>query len=173
MRSSTINTPAVTATVKERTLTAEVRSLIGEICTGLERRRAELMEQRMEYRASLAEGHISFREETRNIRTGKWTVDTLPEQLLERRVELLGGATRSELINGLNSGAKTYIADLWNFSPTDTWHVLRAHRSLARAARLDLAYLSPEGGRVRVNPRTTTRLMVVPRPMFAKETAVL
>ncbi|MDQ3100746.1 MAG: hypothetical protein M3R08_05120 [Bacteroidota bacterium] len=161
------------ATVQERTLTSEVRSLIEELCTGIDRRRRELMDQRLKHRASLAEGNVQFLDETHHIRNGKWTVDTIPEQLLERRVELLGGATRSELINGLNSGSKSYIADLWNFTPIDTWNILRAHRSLARAAKLDLAYLSPEGGRIRVNPKTTTRLMVVPRPMNVHESAVL
>ncbi len=173
MTSTTTLLPKVIATVQERTLTAEVRSLIEEMCNGAEKRRRELMDQRSRDRAKLAGGDVQFLEETAHIRKGKWTVDPIPEQLQERRVELIGGATRSELINGLNSGAKTYIADLWNFTPTDTWNILRAHRSLSRAARLDLAYLSPDGGRIRVNPRTETRLMIVPRPFTATEGAVL
>lgn len=163
----------VIATVQERTLTPEVRETIKELCVAFERRRSDLMEERMKHQDRLAEGHVQFREETAHIRREKWTVDEIPERLIERRVELMGGATRSELINGLNSGAKTYIADLWNFTPGDIWNILRAHRALARAAKLDLAYLSPEGGRIRVNPRTSTRLMIVPRPMQLAEGAVL
>ena len=173
MNSSLTCSTTVIATVQERTLTTEVRSLIEELCVATDKRRRELLELRLKDRDKLADGEIQFLEETTNIRKGKWNVDALPEQLLERRVELMGGATRSELIVGLNSGAKTYIADLWNFTPTDTWNILRAHRSLARAATLDMAYLAPDGDRIRVNPRSVTRLMVVPRPIGTLEPAVL
>jgi malate synthase len=50
---------------------------------------------------------------------------------------------------------------------------MRAHRNLERAAHLDLAYLPTDGGRIRINPGTTTRLMVAPRPMYAMERAYL
>jgi malate synthase len=118
-------------------------------------------------------GPLDRRPDTAHVRRADWTVDRLPEALMERRVELIGGASRSELVHGLNSGAKSYIADLWNFTPTDTWNILRAHRSLERACRSELACLDERKGRIRVNPATTTRLMVVPRPLVAMESAML
>lgn len=92
---------------------------------------------------------------------------------MERKVELIGGCTRSELINGLNAGANSYIADLWNFTCGDPWSIMRAHRVLARAARLELAYLDPDRGRVRANPRSETRLIIAPRPLHVLESSVL
>jgi malate synthase len=139
------------------------------LCERFERRLAMLKEQRTLLDHRLAEGHVDFREETIHIRKGEWTVDPVPDQLLERRVEMLGGGTRSEIVNGMNAGARTFVADLTNLTPSGTWSVLRAHRALERAAKLDLAYLAPDGGRIRINPRTITRLMVVPRPLFASE----
>lgn len=159
--------------LQDRTLTPEVKTLIEELAQRFERRRSELLEQRARHRSALSEGDVALREETEHVRRSPWKVDAIPEALLERRVELIGGATRSELITGLNAGAKTYIADLWNFSAGDTWSMLRAQRSLERAARRDLAFLPPDGGRVRINPSTATRLMVVPRPLHAFEGAVL
>lgn len=162
----------LTGTVEDRILTPALRALITELEHRHGRRRLELLADRAVRRAALASGDVAFREETAHVRSTAWQVSPMPEALLERRVELIGGATRSELITGLNAGAKSYIADLWNFTTADTWSMLRAHRSLERAARLDLAYLDPVLGRIRINPTTPTRLMVVPRPLYALEGAL-
>jgi malate synthase len=159
--------------VQDRTLTPAVKNMVRELVHRFGRKRNDLLSDRAVRRAMLSAGTIDFREETAHVRRSDWTIDPLPDALLERRVELIGGAHRSELINGLNAGAKTYIADLWNFTPNDTWNILRAHRSLERASKLELAYLDTLEGRVRVNPNTATRLMVVPRPLYAVEGALL
>lgn len=143
--------------------------LLDTLIQGFEKRRTELLSDRERYTRNLSQGNVAFLEETANIRDEKWKVQ-LPSFLLERRVEMIGGATRSELVNGLNSGAKSYIADLWNFSAGDSANILRAHRNLERAANLDLAYLPSEGGRIRINPNSVCRLMVVPRPLNTLET---
>jgi malate synthase len=140
---------------------------------GFDRRRRELLVQREAHRDHLAQGDVGHREETRHIREGEWTVDPIPETLLERRVELLGGTTRRELVRGLNSGAKSYIADLWNFSPSDPDGVLRGLSGIARAAQLDLAYMDSDGDRIRINPRTSTRLMVGLRPLYVMQRTLL
>jgi malate synthase len=160
-------------TVQDRTLTPAVKALIHELVHRFGRKRNDLLADRATLREKLSSGSVELREETAHVRRSDWTVDALPDALIERRVELIGGAHRSELINGLNAGAKSYIADLWNFTPGDTWSMLRAHRSLERASRLELAYLDTLEGRVRVNPNTGTRLMVVPRPLYALEGALL
>lgn len=118
-------------------------------------------------------GDVDHLPETAHVRSTEWRVDPLPEALLERRVELMGGATRSELIHGLNAGASSYIADLWNLTPGDARNIVRAHRALERAARLEICYLDPQEGRVRANTGTATRLMVVPRPLHVLESHVL
>ena len=159
--------------VQDRTLTPAVKKLIMELVHRFGQKRHDLLADRAVARAVLSAGGVDFRKETTHVRRSDWTVDPLPDALQERRVELIGGGHRSELINGLNAGAKTYIADLWNFTPNDTWNILRAHRSLERAAKLELACLDTEEGRVRVNPNTATRLMVVPRPLFAVEGALM
>lgn len=157
----------------QRTLGPEVHSLLEQLLARFELRRTALMPLREKRRAELASGHVTHLEETDHVRRGSWQVDPLPEALLERRVELIGGCTRSELINGLNAGAKGYIADLWNFTCGDPWSIMRSHRVLARAARFDLAYLSPDLGRVRANPRSDTRLIIAPRPLHVLESSVL
>ena len=143
-------------------------SLIDALVKGFDKSRNELLAQRQAYTKTLSEGNVAFPDATAHIRAEKWKIQT-PSTLLERRVEMIGGATRAELVNGLNSGAKSYIADLWNFTAGDSANMVRAHRNLVRAANLDLAYLPAEGGRVRINPQSTCRLMVVPRPLYVLE----
>ncbi|HQV51440.1 MAG: hypothetical protein IPI91_04420 [Flavobacteriales bacterium] len=143
-------------------------SLIDTLVKRFDDRREELLAHREAYTNTLSQGNVAFPDATAHIRQEKWKIQT-PSNLLERRVEMIGGATRSELVNGLNSGAKSYIADLWNFTSGDTSNMVRAHRYLERASNLDLAYLPPEGGRVRINPQTTCRLTVVPRPLYVLE----
>jgi malate synthase len=156
-----------------RTLAPRVKELVKDLCHRSGKRRHELLVERSANRERIRSGYVDLRPETAHVRRMEWTVDRLPDMLMERRVELIGGASRSELVNGLNSGAKSYIADLWNFTPNDTWNILRAHRSLERAARAELACLDDRKGRIRVNPATTTRLMVVPRALPAMESAIL
>ncbi|MCU0320377.1 MAG: hypothetical protein MUE88_09930, partial [Flavobacteriales bacterium] len=109
-------------TVQDRTLTPVVKTLIQELVHRFGKRRNELMAERSIRRNELSSGAVDHRTETAHVRRTDWTVDPLPDALQERRVELIGGASRSELIHGLNSGSKTYIADLWNFTPNDTWN---------------------------------------------------
>ncbi len=163
----------MTEILQDRTLSPEVVDSIQGLLAAFDARRVALLHARNARRQQLSAGDVSRLAATEHIRAKSWTVDTLPEGLLERRVELMGGASRSEIITGLNAGAKSYIADLWNSTPGDPWNMMRAHRNLERAAHLDLAYLPTDGGRIRINPGTTTRLMVTPRPMYAMERAYL
>lgn len=157
---------------QERLVTPGVRTLVHDLMAAYQGRLTDLLQQRSSRRAALSAGVIDHVTDTGHLRSSGWTVDPAPEYLLERRVELIGGANRSELINGLNAGAKSYIADLWNFTAQDTWSIMRAHKSLNGAARRDLAYLDDREGRVRVNPATTTRLILAPRPFFVYEGVV-
>lgn len=158
--------------VQERLITPGVRDLVADLLVAYEGRLNELLTVRSERRAALSQGPVGFLEATAHVREKDWIVDPGPEHLQERRVEVIGGANRSELINGMNAGAKSYIADLWNFTAQDTWSILRAHKSLNGAAFRELAYLDDREGRVRINPATNTRLMVVPRPFFRFEAAL-
>jgi malate synthase len=159
--------------LKERSLTPAIRAFIEDLVQRWEPLRCEVLAQRDARRKVLSSGDVSFLEETAHVRQGRWKVADLPAELMERRVELIGGVTRPELVDGMNVGAKSYIADLWNSTSGETWNILRAHRNLERAAALDLAYLPGNGGRIRINPGTSTRLMIAPRPLYVLEPAYL
>ncbi|MCB0770885.1 MAG: hypothetical protein KDC00_10825 [Flavobacteriales bacterium] len=159
-------------TVPERAVDTLVQATVEDLTRRFGDRCSELLVQRVARRQEIANGRLERLESTTNMRDSKWAVDPIPESLLERRVEMIGGANRSELINGLNAGAKSYIADLWNFTAQDRWSLKRAHKSLRGAAKRSLAYLDPKEGRVRINPNSPTRLMVAPRPLYVYESSV-
>jgi len=62
-----------------------------------------------------------FLPETSNVRASSWKVSEIPADLLDRRVEITGPAgDRKMVINALNSGASTYMADFED-SQSPTW----------------------------------------------------
>ncbi len=160
------------STNDDRLLTNDLVKLVQEITTLFGPERKELLAAREVRRAAFRNGDITRLEETKHIREANWKVDAVPVEMLERRVELLGGTARQEIIQGMNCGAKSYVADLWNMSPTDPANILRAHKNLERAVDSRLQYVDEKGDRVRVNPNSTTRLFMVPRPLHVKEGSV-
>jgi malate synthase len=94
-----------------------------------------------------------------------WTVEPLPDSLCDRRVELVGGTNRQDLLNGLNSGASSYIADLWNLSCSTPGSVVRAHRGIRLAAHRRLSAITGPKGRERLHPDGRTHLAFIPRPL--------
>jgi malate synthase len=152
-------------TMTDRLLTPSVVELVQALCDRFGAERLSVLDRAGQRVAELREGQVAFLAETANVRSAEWTVDPVPAELLERRVELIGGCTRREIIEGMNAGAKSYVADLRNMT-LDNWaSVQQAHKNIERAADNRLAYVGEDGDRVRINPHSTTRLMVVPRPM--------
>ncbi len=151
----------------DRLLTPAVLELVEALTAQFGERRLEVLELEEIRMATLRNGEIEPLAETAGIRRGDWQVAPVPAELLERRVELIGGCSRKELIEGLNAGAKSYVADLWNMTPNEPGSILRAHKNIERATDFRLAYVGDDGDRIRINPKSITRLMIVPRPLHA------
>ena len=70
-----------------------------------------LLERRRGVQARLDAGErFDFLRETRDVREADWTVAPLPEDLLDRRVEITGPVDPKMIINALNSGASVFMA---------------------------------------------------------------
>jgi malate synthase len=86
-----------------------------------------------------------FPAETSHIREAQWTVAPIPQDLLDRRVEITGPAERKMVINALNSGANVFMADFED-SNAPTWsNCLEGQRNLRDANLRIIEYCSPEG----------------------------
>lgn len=151
----------------DRLLSPAVLELVKDLHDHFGERRLAVLDLREARRTALRNGEVDPLPETAEIRTGDWLVSPVPAELLERRVELIGGCSRKELIEGLNAGAKSYVADLWSMTPNEPGCILRAHKNIERATDFRLAYVGADGDRVRINPKSITRLMIVPRPLRA------
>lgn len=86
-----------------------------------EHRRQALLSERQQEQKKIDSGILpGFLPETEHIRNGGWVVAPLPQDLQDRRVEITGPVDRKMIINALNSGARTFMADFED-SNTPTW----------------------------------------------------
>lgn len=144
-------------------LTPEALVFIAELARKFEPVRLSLLERRILRQAELDAGKLpDFLPETAFVRNGDWTIAPVPAELLDRRVEITGPAERKMLINGLNAGAKVYMADLED-SMTPTWpNVLEAQINLRDAVARTIVHINPDGKTYRLNEKTAV-LFVRPR----------
>lgn len=70
--------------------------------------------------ASTVGGFAGWDPETAHIRSNEWHVAPAPRDLINRRTELTGPVSRTALVEGLNSGARVYMADFED-TITPTW----------------------------------------------------
>jgi malate synthase len=144
-------------------LTPEAVEFVGRLSSRFEKRRRELMALRQERQARLDAGEdYEFLPETREIRESEWTVAPIPADLQERRVEITGPVERKMIINALNSGASTFMADFED-SLTPTWdNVMQGQVNLRDAVDRSITLQSAEGKQYRLKEKTAT-LIVRPR----------
>jgi malate synthase len=144
-------------------LTPEALAFVATLHRAFEPRRRELLARRQAVQARLDAGWLpDFLPETRHVREGDWKVAPLPADLLDRRVEITGPVDRKMVINALNSGAKTFMADFED-SNSPTWdNVVRGQINLRDAVRGLIRWTSPEGKLYELDRKTAT-LLVRPR----------
>ena len=96
----------------DRILTPEALSFVAQLHRAFEPRRQALLAARAARTARLDAGEKpDFLAETRAVREGDWKIAPLPQALQRRRVEITGPVDRKMIINALNSGADSYMAD--------------------------------------------------------------
>ncbi len=104
----------------DRVLTAEALEFVATIARRFEPQRQRLLQTRAGRQAAWDAGELpGFLPETKAIREGDWKVAPIPNDLLDRRVEITGPTSRKMVINALNSGASVFMADFEDaLSPT-------------------------------------------------------
>ena len=128
------------------------------------KRREELLQKRAQRQIEINAGKMpDFLPETAWIREGDWTISPEPADLQQRHVEITGPSGDTKMvINALNSGADTYMADFED-SQSPTWEAtIRGQINLRDSIDGTIRYVSPEGKVYRLKPRTAT-LIVRPR----------
>lgn len=128
-------------------------------------RRLALLEERKKVQKSLDQGWNPVFLENRS---SDWKVTSIPEDLEQRWVEITGPVEAKMMINALNSGADTFMADFED-SLAPTWeNVIQGQANLKEAVRRQLKFTSKEGKEYQLNPEIAT-LIVRPRGWHLEE----
>ncbi|KAG5189955.1 malate synthase, partial [Tribonema minus] len=158
----------------EHILSPDALRFLGYLHTRYEQRRQMLLAARVARQCEFDAGiDPCFRAETKYIRDDPaWSVRPPPKDLEDRRVEITGPVDRKMVINGLNSGASTYMADFED-STSPTWdNVLDGQVNLYDATRGTIEYTNPANGKVyKVNEKHSV-LLVRPRGWHLDEAHV-
>ena len=142
-------------------LCPEALSLVAKLHRGFESRRQELLARRAARQKEFDAGALpEFLPSTRAVRESEWTIVPQPRVLLDRRVEITGPTDRKMVINALNSGASTFMADFEDAN-CPTWaNMIEGQLNLRDAVRGAISF--EQGGKsYRLNRHVA---VLIPRP---------
>jgi malate synthase len=157
----------------DRILTDDALAFVADLHRRYNSRRLDLLEARKKRQEKIDQGILpDFLADTQHIRDSEWKTAPVPADLQDRRVEITGPVDRKMVINALNSGASTFMADFED-SHAPTWSgTIEGQINLIDAVAGTIAYTSPEGKHYRLNQQTAV-LIVRPRGWHLEEKHVL
>ena len=132
----------------EEILTPRALAFVAGLARRFAPRVGQILECRREAQARYDAGERpDFLDATREIREDNWTVGPLPADLLDRRVEITGPAESKMIINGLNSDANAFMADMED-SLSPTWdNVVRGQAALKQAVEGTIRHVDHATGK--------------------------
>lgn len=151
-------------------LTNEAQLFLLELHEKFNHRRLKLLEERDIEQAYFDAGYYpSFPEETKKIREANWVCAPLPEDLLDRRVEITGPVDRKMVINALNSGAKTFMADFEDSNSPNIHNNLQGQINLRDANNKTISFYNEKKDKTYQLNEETATLLVRPRGWHLNE----
>ena len=116
----------------EQILSPEAVAFLVKLHDNFAPRVEELLAARATRQARYDAGELpDFLPETREIRESEWTIASIPDDLLDRRVEITGPTDSKMLINALNSGANTFMT-CFEDAHSPTWQATLEGRPATR-----------------------------------------
>merc|ERR1711916_40667 len=145
-------------------LTEDAVSFILALHQQFNQRRLQLLDDRKIEQAYFDAGNFpSFPNETKHGRESNWVCEPLPGDLTDRRVEITGPVDRKMVINALNSGAKTFMADFEDSTSPTIDNILQGQQNLRDVVRGTITFENKAKQKVyQLNEQTAT-LLVRPR----------
>src|SRR5678815_2784254 len=142
-------------------LTPEALEFVAKLHRRFEPKRQELLAKRAARQKEFDGGTLpDFLAETKQVRDAEWTIAPQPKDMLDRRVEITGPTDRKMVINALNSGASTFMADFEDAN-CPTWHnMIDGQINLRDAVRRTISF--QQGGKhYQLKDQTA---VLIPRP---------
>lgn len=149
--------------------TDELMTFLAKLHKNFNHRRIALLEERKKTQLRFDAGELpAFPHESIHIRNGDWVCSKIPGDLLDRRVEITGPVDRKMIINALNSGANTFMADFED-SNSPTWkNCIEGQINLTDAINRTIDFTNEQGKSYKLNEKTAT-LIVRPRGLHLPE----
>jgi len=142
-------------------LSTEALAFVAGLHRRFESRRQDLLAMRAERQRAFDAGAMpDFLAETRGIRESEWKVASQPRDLLDRRVEITGPTDRKMVINAMNCGASTFMADFEDANCPTWMNMVEGQVNLRDAVRRTIT-LEQGGKSYRLNDKTA---VLIPRP---------
>ena len=142
-------------------LTPEALAFVAKLHRQFEARRQDLLARRAARQKEFDAGKLpDFLPETKQVRESSWQIAPQPKDMLDRRVEITGPTDRKMVINALNCGASTFMADFEDAN-CPTWHnMIDGQINLRDAVRRTIT-LEQAGKSYKLNEKTA---VLLPRP---------
>lgn len=155
-------------------LSDEALAFIAALHRRFNQRRLELLEKRAERQQRINQGEKpSFLKQTEAIRHDiGWVVAQTPPDLQRRWVEITGPTDRKMVINAMNSGADTFMADFEDAN-SPTWdNLVQGQINLRDAIDGTISFENPDGKKYALN-QSHAVLLVRPRGWHLNEKHLL
>jgi malate synthase len=145
----------------DRILTPEALAFVAKLHRAFESRRQELLGRRAARQAQFDAGATpDFLDATKGVRDSEWRIADQPKDLQDRRVEITGPTDRKMVINALNCGASTFMADFEDAN-CPTWeNMMEGQANIMDAVRRTITFRQADR-EYKLNDRTA---VVIPRP---------
>jgi malate synthase len=155
-------------------LTDEAIDFLTDLHQNFNNKRLLLLEERKKQQVLFDAGALPcFPTETKSIRESNWRAAAIPKDLLDRRVEITGPVDRKMVINALNSGAKTFMADFED-STSPTWsNLMTGQQNLKDAVNKTITLEDPVKNKKYSLNENTAVLIVRPRGLHLSEKNIL
>ncbi len=148
----------------EQILSFEALVFVANLQRNFNTRRLELLQNRTERQKEIDAGALpDFLPETEHIRSGGWTVASVPQDLQDRRVEITGPVDRKMIINALNSPVKVFMADFEDSNSPSWDNSIQGQINLRDAVDGTISFVHPTNKNVYSLNEETATLMVRPR----------
>lgn len=165
-----INLKGFKTDIYQDILTDEALHFLIELHKKFNANRISLLEDRKIYQAYFDAGNFpEFPKETKNIRETNWTCAELPEDLLDRRVEITGPVDRKMVINALNSGAKTFMADFEDSNSPTITNLLNGQVNLRDAVNKTISFYNEKKDKTYSLNKEVATLLVRPRGLHLED----
>ena len=155
-------------------LTGDALTFISKLHENFNDKRLQLLNKRKEQQAIFDQGKFpEFPKETKNMRASDWVAAAIPHDLQDRRVEITGPVDRKMVINALNSGAKTFMADFED-SNAPTWkNTIEGQKNLIDANAKTISLFDVKRNKSYQLNEKTAVLMIRPRGLHLNERHII